>query len=46
MLLGVLGLSNIWMAVFGDMGVSVLAVLNSTRVLRYRGETEERRASR
>ncbi|MGE5508912.1 MAG: heavy metal translocating P-type ATPase [Chitinophagales bacterium] len=36
MLLGVLGLSNIWMAVFGDMGVSVLAVLNSARVLRYR----------
>lgn len=36
MLLGILGFSNIWMAVFGDMGVSVLAVLNSARVLRYR----------
>jgi Cd2+/Zn2+-exporting ATPase len=36
MLLGVLGFSGIWLAVFADVGVSLLAILNSTRVLRYR----------
>jgi Cd2+/Zn2+-exporting ATPase len=38
MVLGAAGLSGIWTAVFADMGVSLLAVLNSTRVLRYRPE--------
>lgn len=33
-LLGVFGLANMWMAVIGDMGVALLAVLNATRVLR------------
>ena len=34
MLLGALGLANMWMAVFADVGVSVLAILNSMRMLR------------
>lgn len=29
MILGVLGLANLWLAIFSDLGVSVLAVLNS-----------------
>ena len=29
-----LGLSNMWLAIFADVGVMVLAVLNSTRMLR------------
>lgn len=36
MLLGAVGMASIWMAVFADVGVSVLAVLNSARVLRFR----------
>lgn len=32
MILGVLGAANIWMAVFADTGVALLAVLNSMRV--------------
>ncbi len=31
--LGVFGLANMWMAVFADVGVSIIAVLNSTRIL-------------
>lgn len=34
LLLGAFGLSNMWEAVFADVGVSVLAILNSTRLLR------------
>ncbi len=33
-ILGVLGIANIWLAVFGDVGVLILAILNSLRVLR------------
>jgi Cd2+/Zn2+-exporting ATPase len=33
-ILGVMGVASMWEAVFGDVGVTVLAVLNSTRVLR------------
>ena len=33
LLLGILGLSTMWEAVFADVGVAVIAVLNSTRVL-------------
>lgn len=33
LVLGALGLAEIWLAVFADVGVSLLAVLNSTRVL-------------
>ncbi|GET22387.1 heavy metal translocating P-type ATPase [Prolixibacter denitrificans] len=33
-LLGIAGIANMWEAVFGDMGVALLAVFNSIRVLR------------
>lgn len=33
-ILGVLGLANMWAAVFADVGVTILAVLNSLRLLR------------
>ena len=32
--LGALGLANMWMAVFADVGVSVIAILNSLRAMR------------
>lgn len=35
MILGVLGIANMWFAVFADVGVSVIAILNSMRMLRY-----------
>lgn len=34
MVLGVVGLSGLWEAVFADVGVALLAVLNATRVMR------------
>ena len=34
MLLGALGFANMWLAVFADVGVAVLAILNSMRALR------------
>ncbi|MGM9637478.1 MAG: heavy metal translocating P-type ATPase [Eubacteriales bacterium] len=34
LILSVLGLANMWMAVFADVGVSVLAILNAMRTLR------------
>jgi Cd2+/Zn2+-exporting ATPase len=37
LLLGALGIAGMWEAVFADVGVSILAILNSIRVLRYRG---------
>lgn len=36
MLLGALGYANLWLAIFADVGVSVLAILNAIRTLRYR----------
>lgn len=36
MLLGACGVASIWEAVFADVGVSLLAVLNATRTLRFR----------
>ena len=35
MLLGVFGLATIWQAIFADVGVALLAVLNSVRVIRH-----------
>ena len=32
--LGALGIANLWIAVFGDVGVMLLAVLNALRILR------------
>lgn len=34
LLLGMLGYANMWMGVFADVGVSLIAVLNSMRILR------------
>lgn len=34
LILGALGLANVWIAVFGDVGVMVLAILNSMRTLK------------
>lgn len=34
LMLSALGISNMWIAVFGDVGVTILAVLNSLRLLR------------
>ena len=34
LILGALGIANMWLAVFGDVGVSVLAILNSLRMLK------------
>ena len=36
MVLGVLGITHLWLAVFADVGVSVLAILNSMRLLYYK----------
>ena len=35
--LGAAGLASMWMAVFADVGVAVLAILNSMRMIRFRG---------
>lgn len=35
MILGVLGIAGMWFAVFADVGVSVLAILNSMRMLKF-----------
>lgn len=39
MALGTVGLSSMWMAIFADVGVSLLAVLNATRALHYNSQT-------
>ena len=36
-ILGSIGLASMWEAVFADMGVAILAVLNATRALNYKG---------
>ena len=38
LILGALGLANMWLAVFGDVGVSVIAILNAMRTLRQKAE--------
>ena len=36
---GILGTATMWEAVFADVGVALLAILNSTRILRKRYDT-------
>lgn len=36
MVLSILGISNMWIAIFADVGVALLAVLNSLRALAYK----------
>ncbi len=40
LILGALGLANMWEAVFADVGVSVIAILNSMRTLRITKEKQ------
>ena len=40
MLLGAFGIANMWLAVFADVGVAVLAILNSMRMLISRGKSK------
>jgi Cd2+/Zn2+-exporting ATPase len=37
LLLGAIGIANMWAAVFADVGVSVIAIMNSMRALRTKG---------
>ena len=37
LLLGALGIANMWLAIFADVGVMVIAVLNATRALKVNG---------
>ncbi len=34
LILSVLGVANMWMAIFGDVGVLILCILNAMRLLR------------
>ncbi len=36
LVLGALGIANMWLAVFADVGVAVIAILNSMRALRFK----------
>ncbi|HCO28867.1 MAG TPA: heavy metal translocating P-type ATPase, partial [Lachnospiraceae bacterium] len=38
LILAALGNANMWEAVFADVGVSVIAILNAMRLLRMKGE--------
>lgn len=38
MILGAFGKANLWEAVFGDVGVSVIAILNASRMLRIKDD--------
>ena len=37
LILGALGIAGMWLAVFADVGVAVLAILNSMRALKVKG---------
>ncbi len=37
LVLGAVGFASMWLAVFADVGVSVIAILNAIRVLKYKG---------
>ena len=39
--LGALGFANMWLAVFADVGVAVIAILNSMRALRVKKHIEK-----
>ena len=38
LILSAIGIANMWSAVFADVGVTVLAVLNALRILRFKSE--------
>ena len=37
LILGAVGIANMWFAIFADVGVMIIAVLNAIRALRVRG---------
>ena len=41
-LLGIVGVASLWSAVFADVGVALLAILNATRVLKWDGSHFEK----
>lgn len=38
LVLGAIGIAGMWMAIFADVGVMVIAVLNATRALKIKTE--------
>ncbi len=42
LILGALGIANMWLAIFADVGVMVLAVLNAMRALRVNNKQKEK----
>ena len=34
LIFGALGMANMWEAVFGDVGVTLIAIINSSRILK------------
>ena len=38
LILNLLGISNMWEAVFADVGTTLLTILNTTRILRSKGD--------
>ena len=36
LILSAFGMSNMWWAIFGDVGVSIIAILNAVRALNYK----------
>jgi cation transport ATPase len=40
--LGAFGIASMWEAVFADVGVCLLAILNCMRILRVKGKIESR----
>jgi Cd2+/Zn2+-exporting ATPase len=38
LLMGALGVASLWEAVFADVGVALLAILNAMRVMKYKGQ--------
>lgn len=40
LVLSAVGITNMWLAVFGDVGVTILAVLNSVRLLKSKNDKE------
>ena len=41
LILGIFGIATMWEAVFADVGVSVIAILNAMRALRYQSSSEK-----
>ena len=41
LLLGALGLANMWLAVFADVGVSVIAILNAMRAMKIKENSSD-----